>query len=165
MDGYTDIKLIRELNVCLISSVIRQKGESQNGCFKKTKQVKFSEKETFLTPWYAHTCGYRVVRNVRFRKFWRALFSWNTRFDICPFTLLPMICHIWGNTNPENSHKLSPKKNNPLLITIDFYSRCFRVQFKKKCESHTIPSTGTGLNTFGNEPPLYLNIIFYKKEV
>ena len=26
------------------SSVIRQKGESQNGCFKKTKQVKFSEK-------------------------------------------------------------------------------------------------------------------------
>ena len=26
------------------SSVIRQKGESQNGCFKKTKHVKISEK-------------------------------------------------------------------------------------------------------------------------
>ena len=36
------------------TSVIRQKGESQNGCFKKTKQAKFSEKLTFLTPWYAH---------------------------------------------------------------------------------------------------------------
>ena len=28
----------------IILSVIRQKGESQNGCFKKTKHVKFSEK-------------------------------------------------------------------------------------------------------------------------
>ena len=35
------------------SSVIRQKGESQNRCFKKTKHVKFPEKRTFLTPWYA----------------------------------------------------------------------------------------------------------------
>ena len=35
------------------SSVIRQKGESQNGCFKKTKHFKFSEKRTFLTP-YKH---------------------------------------------------------------------------------------------------------------
>ena len=31
------------------SSVIRQRGESQNGCFKKTKHTKFSEKRTFLT--------------------------------------------------------------------------------------------------------------------
>ena len=31
------------------SSVIRQKGESQNGYFKKTKHAKFSEKRTFLT--------------------------------------------------------------------------------------------------------------------
>ena len=38
----------------VISSVIRQKCESQNGCFKKTKCAKFSEKQTFLTHWYAH---------------------------------------------------------------------------------------------------------------
>ena len=31
-------------------SLIRQKGESHNGCFKKTKHVKFSEKRTSLTP-------------------------------------------------------------------------------------------------------------------
>ena len=36
------------------ASVIRQKGESQNGWFKKTEHAKFSEKRTFLTPWYAH---------------------------------------------------------------------------------------------------------------
>ena len=36
------------------SSVIRQKDESQNGCFKKTKHVKFPEKQTFLTSWYTH---------------------------------------------------------------------------------------------------------------
>ena len=36
------------------SSVIRQKGESQNGGNKKSKHAKFSEKRTFLTPWYAH---------------------------------------------------------------------------------------------------------------
>ena len=34
--------------LCL--SEIRQKGESQNGCFKKAKRAKISEKQTFLTP-------------------------------------------------------------------------------------------------------------------
>ena len=59
----------------LKSSVIRQNGESQNRCFKKTKHAKFSEKRTFLTPLYG--------------KIWRALFSWNTRFEIRSFALLP----------------------------------------------------------------------------
>ena len=66
------------------ASVIRQKGESQDGCFKKTKHTKFSEKRRFLTH-----CVYQGVRNVRFLKIWRALFSWNTRFEIRPFVLLP----------------------------------------------------------------------------
>ena len=39
-------------------SAIRQKGESQNGCFKKTNHAKFSEKRIFLTPWHTH------VRNI-----------------------------------------------------------------------------------------------------
>ena len=33
--------------------VITQKGKSQTGCFKKIKHFKFSEKRTFLAPWYA----------------------------------------------------------------------------------------------------------------
>ena len=64
------------------SSVIRQKGEPQNGCFEKKKHAKFSQKRTFLTAWYGHTkrsyilkqtcsfqllvCAYQGVRNVRF---------------------------------------------------------------------------------------------------
>ena len=40
------------------SAVIRQKDGSQNGCFKKTKHTKFSEKRRFLTP-YTHT--YEIV--------------------------------------------------------------------------------------------------------
>ena len=36
------------------TSIIRQKGESQNGYFKKTKHAKFSEKRTFL-PTDTHT--------------------------------------------------------------------------------------------------------------
>ena len=50
LDG---LKFTHEWRVNM-SSVIRQKGEPQTGCFKKTKHAKFSEKWTFLTPWYAH---------------------------------------------------------------------------------------------------------------
>ena len=50
---------------------ITQKVESQNGGYN-TKHAKFSEKRTFLTPWYAHThernvrYAYQGVRNVCF---------------------------------------------------------------------------------------------------
>ena len=37
-------------------SVIRQKEDNQNECFKKKNHAKFSEKLTFLIPWYAHVC-------------------------------------------------------------------------------------------------------------
>ena len=33
-------------------------------------------------------CAYQGVKMCVFRKFWRALFSWNTRFEIPPFALL-----------------------------------------------------------------------------
>ena len=36
------------------SSVMRQKGKSQNGGNKKAKHAKIPKKRTFLTPWYAH---------------------------------------------------------------------------------------------------------------
>ena len=29
---------------------MRQKGESQNGCYKKTRYAEFFEEQTFLTP-------------------------------------------------------------------------------------------------------------------
>ena len=48
------------------SSVIRQKDKSQNKCYKKTNHAKFSEKQTFLTPWYAWDSPFCLISD----KFW-----------------------------------------------------------------------------------------------
>ena len=80
-----------------ISSVIRQKGESQNECFKKTNHVKFSEKNPNVSYRLirTRTRAYQGVKNVRFfRKICLALFSWNIRFEMRPFALLPTICRL-----------------------------------------------------------------------
>ena len=46
----------------LTSTVIRQKCESQNKCFKKTKHTKFPKSEHY----HLRTCVYQGVRNARF---------------------------------------------------------------------------------------------------
>ena len=48
------------------STAIRQKGESQNGCFKKTKHAKFPEKQIFTPLIRTRTCAYNGARNVHF---------------------------------------------------------------------------------------------------
>ena len=79
------------------SSVIRQKGKFQNGCFKKTKHAKFSEKRTFLTPWYAHVrVCIRGVRKVRFSENLACFVFLKHCFEIRAFALLPctyQFCH------------------------------------------------------------------------
>ena len=75
----------------LSSSVIRQKGESQNGCFKKAKHAKISEKQTFLTSWYAHvriTCAYQGIRNVCFSEILACLAFLKHPFWDSPFCLI-----------------------------------------------------------------------------
>ena len=47
--------LILLVNIRIILSVIRQKGESQNGCFKKKSTLKRTR-----------TCTYQIVRNTSF---------------------------------------------------------------------------------------------------
>ena len=115
-----------------IRSVIRQKSQSQNEFFKKTKHAKFFKKGTFHTPWYAHV-GYQGVKSVRFSEIWRALFSWKTRFEIRSFTLLPTITRarrIW-TSNPVYifSHlplfwslktKMTWKHSSVLCANLDF---------------------------------------------
>ena len=52
-NDYLSLKNIIKLTILnRNSSVIRQKGESQNWCYMKTKHAKFSEKRTFVTPWW-----------------------------------------------------------------------------------------------------------------
>ena len=74
-------------------SIIRQKGKSSNGCFKKIKHAKFSEKRSFLTPWHA---------DIRF--------FWNTRFEIRALALSPIIPGIWGRL--VNNHLEIDVKNS-----------------------------------------------------
>ena len=95
------------------SSVIRQKGESQNGCFKKTKHAKFSEKTNISNPL------------IRTRKIWRALFSWNTRFEIRHFALLPT------NSDPINII------NNAAIILSDFIRNIHNNLQKKTIKPNT----------------------------
>ena len=87
--GFCEKRLILYID----SSVIRQKGESaENACFKKTKHAKFSEKNP------VRIIGLEMF--VIFRKIWQALFSWNTRFQIRSFALLPMNSNLildYGN--------------------------------------------------------------------
>ena len=46
MEYFTKIIINDNLNL----SVVREKGESQNGCFMKTKHFKFPEKQILLSP-------------------------------------------------------------------------------------------------------------------
>ena len=67
---------------------------------KKAKHAKFSEKQTFLTTWYAHVhVRIRGEEMFVFLKIWRVLLSCYLRFEIRPFALLPtnyFRCKIWS---------------------------------------------------------------------
>ena len=77
----------------LNSSVIWQKGKSQNGGNKNTKHVKFSnfpKNERFLPPdTHTYVCVSGGKKTFVFRKIWRALYSCYLRFEIRPFAIVP----------------------------------------------------------------------------
>ena len=64
-------------------SVIRQKGESQNGGDKNTKHAKFSPKRIFSTP----LCVSGGKKILVLLKILHTLFSCNNPFEICPFAI------------------------------------------------------------------------------
>ena len=82
------------------SLIIKQKGESQNGCYKKIAHQIF--RETNISYCLIHTplSAYQGLRNV-FQKIWRALFSCSSRFEIRLFALLPMNSEPIGAFNIE----------------------------------------------------------------
>ena len=53
--NFIGTKVLKFISVISYSSVIRQKSESQNMCYEKTKRANFSEKWTFLSLWYARS--------------------------------------------------------------------------------------------------------------
>ena len=83
------------------SSVIGQRGESQNGDNKKANHAKFSEKRTFLTPWYArdtfsHVRAYHGVRNVCFSENLTCFAFLLLPFWDSPFCLFTDKLSFWG---------------------------------------------------------------------
>ena len=70
-------------------SLIKQKGKSENGCFKKKMHVKFSEKTNISTPLIrTRTCAYRGVRNVSFFGKFDVFFFLKHLFWDSPFCLI-----------------------------------------------------------------------------
>ena len=88
-----DNDISRWLTIMTRSSVIRQKGESQNGSFKKTKHAKFSEKRTFFTPWYAHVIIFyfmEVIQIVTFFPLTANKMHWWNIFYFVEVTVWPL---------------------------------------------------------------------------
>ena len=58
--------------------------------------------------WHNLTNICKEIREIRmnlrmsYTSSWRALFSWNTWFEICPFALLPTTCNVKGLEEVEN---------------------------------------------------------------
>ena len=78
----------------LKSWVRRQKGESQNGCCKKTKHARFSEKRTFLTPdthMYVFVSGGKKSSFFLKQPFWDSPFCHITDEIWCYLELF-----VWG---------------------------------------------------------------------
>ena len=117
--------LVQTTLVLPYSSVIKPKGESQNGCFKKKKHTKFSKKRTFLTAWYAHVhekCSYSEL-------FWSGFSRiWTKYGEVLRVSLYSV--RMWENTDHNNS-----KYKNFLhsgiflfLLTRSFYQKSARPQ-------------------------------------
>ena len=62
-------------------SVIRETGKAQNGGHNKTKHAKFSEKQTFLTPWHAQ------VRKEKFRRRLISILNFEEYFKVVTLSL------------------------------------------------------------------------------
>ena len=92
----------------LISSVIRQKGESQNGCFKKTKCAKFSEKRAFLT-----LCSHTYVCKTGGKK---CLFF--GKFGVLSFLETPVLRFV---LLPYYWRYHSADRQNPTKTTLNLY--------------------------------------------
>ena len=85
-------------NYCAILLVIRQKGESQNGCFKNTKGAKFSEKTNISFPLIRTrtcTCAYQGVRNISFSETWFTQRQRVVRFDSHTFIIFTSRFQNW----------------------------------------------------------------------
>ena len=74
-----------------------------------------------------------------FRKIWRALFSCNTRFEIRPFALLPMIVHIVLENNLINHSRIDYKN-----LIFGGLSKCRIDKLSQTCVGFVKTKSGEG---------------------
>ena len=69
----------------------KAEGRTSKRVFQENKALQIFGKTNISYPPDTHTyvCVSGGKKYFFFRKIWRALFSWNTHFEICPFALLP----------------------------------------------------------------------------
>ena len=110
------------------SLVIRQKGESQSGCFKKTKRAEFSKISISYPIIRTRTCAYYGIRNGNFGKF-GVLYFLETpvlRFAFLPYyrrNNLTFTTHALYN----NSNKISNSDFSQRFVTLmkdHSFSKC-----------------------------------------
>ena len=71
----------------------KAKGRISKRIFQENKAHQIFRKTNISYPLIrTRTCAHQGVRMFVFRKIWRALFSWNPRFEIRAFALLPTVC-------------------------------------------------------------------------
>ena len=108
-----------------ISSVTRQKGESQNGCFKKTKHAKFSEKTNIS---FLLIRTRQEVRNVRFTEnlacfvflkhpFWDSPFSLITTISALHFVISILMVFISLSIFMIKNATINPPDTNAVSKT------------------------------------------------
>ena len=76
-------------------------------------------------------CAYQGVKNVcLIRKIWHALFSWNTRFEIHPFALLPT---KWSQSLPVQVIIFQKKVTRDCLFTKKKYCALCNYSRRNNC--------------------------------
>ena len=121
-----------EFYFSLILSVMRVKGKPQNGCYKKTKNAKFSEKRIFLTPWHAHARRFQVL-------FWSHLSSLDNNVPSSNesrsefyFSPILSVIRLKGESQNGCYKKTKYAKFSKTLLPTDTYT-CVCVSGSKKC--------------------------------
>ena len=74
-----------------VGSKANFKGRISKWRLEESKACQFSEEQTFLTPWYARTCAYQGVRDMRFSEYLACFAFLLPPFEIRSFALLPTI--------------------------------------------------------------------------
>ena len=117
---------------------------------KKRISIRMFQENKTSQIFYPRTCAYQGVKMFVFRKIWRDLFSWNTRFEIRQFAILPTKMLVDVNIIlKSSSFKFLPSPFNCLRVFDHFLVlvlkglKCFELRWNIKPIIYDITSKET----------------------